>query len=289
MEEKGVWRTVKGRRVFIAEGQSLSEAMEKSGKFSKPVAKAEHFSKMRNKLSEVDEEADKSRKDKEKEELKAHLKDLVEQMNKFVAENAGTNGELTEEQRDVYTTYNKEISDLKYKLETEYFSEVSEKHIKSERLTGFEKEVYADARRNDLKNKAIYDALSEASWGATFNSDTPVDDIMNGKNKNISAKELYDTFESTRQILRENHGDELTLYRVEGLQKQKATKNYGSSYTYTKQYGADVKEYRIPTKDVVAIWTNRTGTYEDVIVATGGIEKYTTLQGRLKKRLKNED
>lgn len=32
-EEKGVWRTVSGRRIFIAEGQSLSEAMAKSGKF----------------------------------------------------------------------------------------------------------------------------------------------------------------------------------------------------------------------------------------------------------------
>lgn len=30
---KGVWRTVRGRRVFIAEGQDLYTAMEKSGKF----------------------------------------------------------------------------------------------------------------------------------------------------------------------------------------------------------------------------------------------------------------
>lgn len=29
----GVWRTIKGRRVFIEEGQSLTEAMKKSGKF----------------------------------------------------------------------------------------------------------------------------------------------------------------------------------------------------------------------------------------------------------------
>lgn len=32
-EKKGIWRTVRGRRVFIEEGQSLSEAMLKSGKF----------------------------------------------------------------------------------------------------------------------------------------------------------------------------------------------------------------------------------------------------------------
>lgn len=34
-EKKGVWRTIRGRRVFIEEGQSLYDAMEKSGKFGK--------------------------------------------------------------------------------------------------------------------------------------------------------------------------------------------------------------------------------------------------------------
>ena len=33
MEEKGVWRTVRGRRIFIKEGQNLRDAMAKSGKF----------------------------------------------------------------------------------------------------------------------------------------------------------------------------------------------------------------------------------------------------------------
>lgn len=32
--ENGVWRTISGRRVFIREGQSLSDAMRESGKFS---------------------------------------------------------------------------------------------------------------------------------------------------------------------------------------------------------------------------------------------------------------
>ena len=31
--ENGVWRTVGGRRIFIRDGQSLSDAMKKSGKF----------------------------------------------------------------------------------------------------------------------------------------------------------------------------------------------------------------------------------------------------------------
>ena len=35
MAEKGVWRTIRGRRVFIKECQSLSDAMRESGKFKK--------------------------------------------------------------------------------------------------------------------------------------------------------------------------------------------------------------------------------------------------------------
>lgn len=31
--EDGVWRTVRGRRIFIKDGQSLTEAMKDSGKF----------------------------------------------------------------------------------------------------------------------------------------------------------------------------------------------------------------------------------------------------------------
>lgn len=32
-EQKGAWRTVRGRRIFIAEGEDLATAMKKSGKF----------------------------------------------------------------------------------------------------------------------------------------------------------------------------------------------------------------------------------------------------------------
>lgn len=37
-EEKGVWRTISGRRVFIREGQSLNDAMRASGKFKGNLA-----------------------------------------------------------------------------------------------------------------------------------------------------------------------------------------------------------------------------------------------------------
>lgn len=38
-DEGGVWRTVSGRRIFIKDGQSLTDAMRESGKFGKKDAK----------------------------------------------------------------------------------------------------------------------------------------------------------------------------------------------------------------------------------------------------------
>ena len=35
MLEDGVWRTVGGRKIFIRDGQALSDAMKASGKFKK--------------------------------------------------------------------------------------------------------------------------------------------------------------------------------------------------------------------------------------------------------------
>ena len=43
-EAKGVWRTICGRKVFIADGQTLTQAMKASGKFSeKEVKHASEF------------------------------------------------------------------------------------------------------------------------------------------------------------------------------------------------------------------------------------------------------
>lgn len=34
MEEDGVWRTIRGRRIFIKKGENLDSAMKRSGKFN---------------------------------------------------------------------------------------------------------------------------------------------------------------------------------------------------------------------------------------------------------------
>lgn len=52
--ENGVWRTISGRRVFIRDGQSLTDAMRESGKFgnkSKAKQKKRNMQKLNTELN----------------------------------------------------------------------------------------------------------------------------------------------------------------------------------------------------------------------------------------------
>ena len=92
MIDDGVWRTIAGRRVFIKEGQSLSDAMKNSGKFKtqkndiqsklkKQFEKnsyEEYIEKLKDKNVEVDKEfIDKFDKELGKEQLKA-INDIID-------------------------------------------------------------------------------------------------------------------------------------------------------------------------------------------------------------------
>lgn len=70
MAEKGVWRTIRGRRVFIKEGQSLSDAMRESGKFKKQnktyktlEEQIEYIEKNQDNLYKIIEDSDNPNKD----------------------------------------------------------------------------------------------------------------------------------------------------------------------------------------------------------------------------------
>lgn len=55
MQENGVWRTVRGRRIFIANGDDLYTAMEKSGKF-KNLGKRGTYQASKNAKNQTNEE-----------------------------------------------------------------------------------------------------------------------------------------------------------------------------------------------------------------------------------------
>lgn len=82
MAEKGVWRTIRGRRVFIKEGQSLQDAMKESGKFDnldnkKPSEMTDEEREKR--IKELEKEFEKtSMFDSKKQELRDEIEMLKE-------------------------------------------------------------------------------------------------------------------------------------------------------------------------------------------------------------------
>ena len=129
--EKGVWRTIGGRRVFIKEGQDLASAMKESGKFksaSKGTAKKEmtkeekvledfknsdgskeNFEKALNKISEMEYE-NKIDPDEYKESISKIQKEYVEKNRKanepiekrLEKQNRYTESESIKEVKDKY-------------------------------------------------------------------------------------------------------------------------------------------------------------------------------------------
>lgn len=72
----GVWRTISGRRVFIKDGQSLTDAMRESGKFSKEVIDAVDKNENDSKKQEVKKESGTASKDELEQFLGPEFKGL---------------------------------------------------------------------------------------------------------------------------------------------------------------------------------------------------------------------
>lgn len=81
-DEDGVWRTVGGRRIFIKDGQSVQDAMKKSGKFDnvrkKNQKEDKKESKEKNKNFTEKDENDIIKKDSE--ELTKYINDNVKEL-----------------------------------------------------------------------------------------------------------------------------------------------------------------------------------------------------------------
>lgn len=79
---QGVWRTVRGRRIFIEKGQDLGTAMEKSGKFKKTSTAQEKSRVNKNKdiYKNIKEQDD---ADFENKYLKAHKEPSIENSKEY--------------------------------------------------------------------------------------------------------------------------------------------------------------------------------------------------------------
>lgn len=129
--------------------------------------------------------------------------------------------------------------------------------------------IVNDARRS----KPIYMAMRAGVIGTFDNADTPVDDILKGKNPSISASQFYNNFAPTRQALKADFGDHITLYRSPGQQRQKPFTNWATTEKYAAQYGGGVISKQVPITHVLAGYANANGKYHELLVGEPPITK----------------
>lgn len=165
-EEDGIWRTIGGRRVFIKNGQSLSDAMKESGKFK--TGKKEE---VKDHTFEMDEE------DKKKyEEVGKKIDDLTKEIDEEKSKGDKIN-ETMDKRQAIIKKLDKETEDLsnydKYNLAVSKLED-------TEGMTPTERQYWAGVRDNYQKN-----ALGKQM------KDADAKDIEENKNKKGVREEEY--------------------------------------------------------------------------------------------------
>jgi len=175
-------------------------------------------------------------------------------------------GNLPSEASAKYRELSSKVRDIEYDLTRD--RPITAEKIKpaAERKSTLSPDVIITAQSDLVKSKPVYDAVWEAAEGVSHNSDTAIDRIMQGDNPNISPEQFYDAFAATREALRREHGETITLYRAEGLQKDKATKNYATTEEYARQFGDNITKKEVPIDDVVAVNVSANGNYHEIVV-----------------------
>jgi N12 class adenine-specific DNA methylase len=191
--------------------------------------------------------------------LKAKIKPFIEKQK--------TKGGLTDVEASEYRDLASQIASIKYDQLKNKPLEIAKIPAPDARKSVIPVEVVKIAHDNLMKNKKVYEAIADASFGVFHNADTAVDLVMDGKNPNITASEFYKTFDDTREALKNKFGDYITLYRSVGSQKDKSTSNWASTREIAEQYGDNVVARSIPIADIVAFNPGPNGKYEEFIVS----------------------
>jgi len=113
--------------------------------------------------------------------------------------------------------------------------------------------------------------------------DTAIDQIISGKNANVSAQQFYDAFDATRDTMRKHYGETVKLFRATGAQKTKATTNWATTEAFAKKFGGNIISKEIPIDEVIAVNVGVNGKYHEIIVGKKpkGIEEITNPAGRI--------
>lgn len=152
--EKGVWRTIGGRRVFIKEGQDLASAMKESGKFksAKKFSKREELKKdIAHQVTEAEKNGNTAHAEAGKRELeRLNNEEKAKKMNETMDKRSEIIDKLDKEtaELDNYDKYNLAVSKLENTegmrpTERQYWAGIKER---------YEKDQKANSDREALRN-----------------------------------------------------------------------------------------------------------------------------------------
>jgi len=173
-------------------------------------------------------------------------------------------GGLTATEAKRFRQMTSRLTDLKFDLAKP--GSVEKVLPSSETMNAMHPEAVVAAHTDYHRSRPIYRAVASAAAGVGFNQNTAVDDIMDGKHPDVTPKQFYDNFQSTRDALRKHHGDVMTLYRSEGRQMPKATKNWATTPEFASQFGGNVISQQIPVDNIVGANVMTNGKYHELIV-----------------------
>lgn len=175
-----------------------------------------------------------------------------------------TKGNLTAEEATQYKKLTDEMHDIMFALAKPLTIEkISPADMRKSTLSP---EVVMTAQHDLLKNKEVYTAITTAAAGVNFNANTPVDDIIAGRNPKVSAEDLFQTFSATREALKKQYGEFVPAYRATGQQKTKPTENWATTPEFATQFGSNVIQKNIPINKIVAVNVGLKGNYHELIV-----------------------
>lgn len=209
-----------------------------------------------------------------KDDLRARLKDLRQEYKDFYESMADEDGymELDASEARELRRLQDAIDETTYELHKQLNPVVSDDKWKGQNITALTREEAEIARKDMLKNKSMFLAISSAQHGVFYGDstwDTEVDKLYNN-----NPTSTYNIFKNTRDMLQKKYGDTMTLYRVQTQQTPKATVNMTSTRAnaeqYAREYGGKVESIQVPVKDILAVNITRTGAYEEFIVLRKG-------------------
>lgn len=242
-EERGVWRTIRGRRVFIREGEDLASAMKRSGKFDN--------SKRHN------VQTDKAWKRIDK--LGKENAEIWKKTNRFDHSWYDENGKLTKEGEKLYNKREKNAQEMR-ELQQYY--------------TDYQPRVWEDDRYNNPDEYTGDTSSLEGKHIKELIKDKTLADVYSYTDKQIEEGKnpLFNFNKPEQQSLKKYIKDNKKTISQEPKKSTYETLKEHILSHYTKDYGYDAESPEKALIDQVNYmkYSNRTNEQIGKEIATGG-------------------